>query len=98
MPNDIESRKSSKRRRTLESLGQWVLDDFALQTRDNRGAPVENDVVFCNASSFRSDRNVSMVSMYLRQLEHAERLGLMPLRTSDTVREWLSTGFFKRAK
>ena len=98
MPNDIESRKSSKRRRTLESLGQWVLDDFALQTRDKREAPVKNDVVFCCDSGFRCERNVSIVSMYLRQLEHAERLGLMPLRTSDTVREWLSTGFFKRAK
>lgn len=86
-----------RRRRSLEMLGQWVVDDLVLQTRCNKEFPASADVVFCCASTMQVDRRVAIAAMYVRAIEQAERLGALPLHSSDAIREWIRTGFFKRA-
>lgn len=82
-----------RRRRSLEWLGQWVVDDLVLQTREY---PASADVVFCCASTMQADRHVAIAAMYVRLIEQAERLGVMPGVWSDAIRVWLRTGEFKK--
>ena len=91
-PKSVAMRRA--RRRNLEWLGQWVVDDLVLQTREY---PASADVVFCCASTMQADRQTAIAAMYVRAIEQAERLGVLPGMWSNAIRVWLRTGEFKRA-
>jgi hypothetical protein len=70
-------------------LGEWILSDLILQS------DIASQYPFCCHESEASSRVAAIASMYVRAIEQAERLGLLPIGKASQVKQWLSTGALK---
>ena len=78
----------SRTERLQMRLGEWILDDLALETRGHGLPP------FCCVHHGIENRRLALTAMYTRTLEQAANLGLLPRETVLAVLDWLRTGKF----